>query len=310
MNDNKTALVIICDDKYLSNNYGFTCLKSFLYNNKWFNGDIIFFDDGEFFTISNDNKTKLKSLYNKIIFKKINFNTYKWLIDLFSFNNIDFYQNYEFIHCIKRNLKLLKAYPKFEIFNLKEYDKILCIDADILFVDNVKELFNKDISFGVTSSLYYNSQNIKLQDIKDINSFRKNNDLIEFDSGGFNSGVIYIGNKNLLNGNITNEILEFCKEKQLNINNKKYPVYFFDQCIFNYFFTEKYNDFVTFISPIYNMCIAKFTIFNSVDEECLSDFYKELKEHSKIWHFLYKPLQLNKNHYYKKVWNNYKDMTL
>ena len=70
------ALVIIGDNNVIENNYCGVVIKSFLYNNSWFDGDIIFFEDNSFNKISEDNKKKLRNLYHKIIFKYINFSKY------------------------------------------------------------------------------------------------------------------------------------------------------------------------------------------------------------------------------------------
>lgn len=305
----KIALVINADNNYI-NRYTITTLKSFLFHNKWFNGDIIFFDDNTFFTISEDNKKTLKSIYNNIIFKTINFNKYKNIIEKFNYIN-DYNKN------------LLKAYPKFEIFNLYEYDKILCIDGDILFVDNIKELFFKDISLGVTSAMRYYVLKNKLNDYI-IDKYYKTDKY-------FNSGLIYIGNKFFLKQNITNLIISYT-ENLLNKYDSKTTLYdnkkmeLFDQDILNYFLYEYYYNNFTYISPIYNVERNANNLYWLLDNWFINDekdlhskrdieFIKYMKYvfyNAKIFHYILKPNcgYKDNNTYFDKLWNFYKNLPL
>ena len=301
LNNCKIALIICADDGYINNGYAITTIKSFLFHNRWFTGDIIFFDDNEFFKISNKNKSLLKSYYNNVVFKELDLSKYKTIIDYFKNDN--------------QNTKFIKAYPKFEIFDIKGYDKILCVDGDILFIDNIKDLFCKDITIGVTSSLLYNFySNLFKKNFYDIqnntnyfanNLFYKNDLLKDWDSGGFNSGVIYIGNVSKLPKiNISKLIIQyitnFIKE-----NNKE--ILFFDQCILSYIFDKSIlGKLTTIINPIYNTIIydnqmIDYLLLNNFGSKFLIEVYK----HSKILHFLSKPNSIDDNNYFKKIWNFY-----
>lgn len=305
LNTYKLALIINCDDNYFD--YGLTAIKSFLFHNKWFNGDIIFFNDNEYFKISEENINKVKLIYKNVIVKNIDYNKYKYIIKKFvKINKNDgFWQTFP------------KAYPKFEIFNFKEYDKILCIDGDILFVDNIKDLFEQDISLGLTSSLLLNKYYLEGYNINNL-KFKRNNDLIDFDSGGFNSGVIYIGNNKFLNKNITDKIINYINNllKLYNENTKLFGtkiIKYFDQCILSYFFTENFNDEVNYINPIYNteLCDIDYLNYEFISNRS-NDFLKYLYKNKKILHYLWLPEDINnyKNKFFYKLWIFYRDLPL
>ena len=306
LNNYKIALVINCDNNYFE--YGLTAIKSFLFHNKWFNGDIVFFDDEEYFRISEDNINILKTIYKNVIIKKIDFSKYKFIIEKFS--NIN--NNDGSWQCF------LKSYPKIEIFNLKEYDKILCIDGDILFVDNIKDLFKSSSSLGITSAMLFNHYYLEGYDLSNL-KFKRNDDLIELDSGGFNAGVIYIGNNKFLNKDITNKIINYINDL-LNSYDSTTKLYgsknikFFEQCILNYFFTENYNNEVTYIDPIYNteLCDIDYLRYEFISNRS-NDFLKYLYNNKKILHYLWMPDHIHnncKNKFFYKLWSFYNKLPI
>lgn len=292
----KIALVIIADDNVINKKYCHAVIKSFFEYNKWFTGDIVFFEDGVINKISEKNKIVLQSLYNKVIIKHINYDKYN---DLFN-QCVDKFVSPRFIH----------SYPKFEIFNLIEYDKILCIDSDIIFNDSIEELFNRNISLGVTSSMRYFMEDISLDycytSLKIIGN-------TTCDSGGFNGGVIYLGNKYFINKNIYNEIYQYINE-YINSNN---CIAFFEQDILNHFFSDKYSNNVTWLSPYYNVEIFDYKRFNMFTNygkplNNVVDFYSDkfdkvnmLLNKGKIIHYLQKYESLQDNTRVKKLYEQY-----
>jgi len=288
----RLALVVAADDNYIV--YAITTIKSFLFHNRWFDGDIITFDDGKIFTISEKNRERLRSIYKKVVIRNIDYSKYD---DVFK----------EVIKAEKNSGRFIKSYTKFEIFNfLKDYDKILCVDADVLFVDNVKDLFMQDIAFGVTSSMLANYYLVT--ENKEYKHFKKNDKLINIDSGGFNAGVMYIGDTSLLNFN-TDSIIGFTYEMLSNYEENDFCIMFFDQCILNYFFDCRFREQVTLISPAYNLVVGnmpsnKYKLLDSTD----SDFLKNLFVNSKIFHFVMKPEFLNANGKLFSMWNFYRTM--
>lgn len=290
----KCGLVIIAEDNYINKGYAIRCLKSFLFNNPWFNGDIIFFTDNELNIISEENKEKLKSYYNKVIFKDVkNFSEkYNYLL------TVSFYS--------AGSKRFLHSYARFEIFNLEGYDKILCVDADIVFNDNILDLFEKDIKFGCTSSLRYFDKDIPFDYIYDSYEYIENT---YCDSGGFNAGLLYLGNKFFMNKNIYNQILNYINEY---VSNNKRLTYF-EQDILNDFFYNNYKNEVTWISPLYSISI--FTWDNTYDHNGnIVNFlqYNNLRinealDRGKVFHFMSKEDldTLLQNKKIKNIYNKY-----
>lgn len=119
----KYAIYTLCDDNFTVPTS--VMIYSFLTNNKWFNGDIVVLYD----ILSYKNKNKLKMLYDNIIFKQINHNDYKDII--------------ENVKGVSEN-GYLKCYYKYEIFKNQSYDVVIWIDGDIVFNASVEELFNDE----------------------------------------------------------------------------------------------------------------------------------------------------------------------
>jgi lipopolysaccharide biosynthesis glycosyltransferase len=93
-----------------------------------FNYELNIFEWGE---LNDDNKSIIKKIYNKVVFKKIDKNKYL---------NYKFDSEY-------REWKYNCAY-RFEIFNLQEYSKIVYFDCDFLFEISMEELLKNDVRFG------------------------------------------------------------------------------------------------------------------------------------------------------------------
>jgi lipopolysaccharide biosynthesis glycosyltransferase len=127
---------ILSDDFYI----GFrTFMKSFLYHNKWFDLDFVILDLG----LSPNIKNACKKMYNKVIFRKPNYDKYKDV-------------NFNATHP-----KLRNTYYFLDVFSLYEYDKILSIDVDMVVLDNLKDLFYKT-SNGITGVKGYNRRKDRL----------------------------------------------------------------------------------------------------------------------------------------------------
>lgn len=265
----KLGIVINADECYI-NKYTITMIKSFLIHNKWFDGDFIFFDDKKFFTISDENKILLKNIYKNIIFKDIDYSKYEYIINSFRYIN-------------DNNAYFLKGIPKFEIFSLIEYDKILCIDGDMLFVNSIEDLFKKNISFGGVST--------------EINEFY------------INCGLIYLGNKDFINEEITNLLIEFTKDL-INNYDKDTGLYnycfvnFFEQDIFNIFFNMHFKDKCQSLNFQYNFLLCP-EMFN--DNNIKYDDY-EIFTNVKIFHYLYKP-EVSVTKYFYNLWKFYENLS-
>lgn len=127
----KYALGLLINDNFV--NYAKVAVKSFLDFNEWFDGDIIYIYHKTNMPLSDENKESLMELYKNTIFHNTDAKLYTKLINK-----------------SKKAMALERwnyVFYKFEIFDYTDYDKILFIDADILFVNNCYELFEYDYPF-------------------------------------------------------------------------------------------------------------------------------------------------------------------
>lgn len=113
----KFALVTYFDKDYVKG--ARVMIKSFLENNPWFSEDIIIFDWG----IGKMDYALIKPLYKKIVWHGI------WHI------------SYNLSKYILNRCYYGKNFQKFDIFLLKDYEKIVVIDADMVIMDDISELF-------------------------------------------------------------------------------------------------------------------------------------------------------------------------
>lgn len=94
---------------------------------------------------------------------------------------------------------------KFHAFTLKEYDRIVIMDADFLVKDDISELFyNDDIKFGATIDPYFKTN---------LDVFKNR------DKEYFNVGIMSVS-KQYLDGNIINDTIEIIKNDCLKQNNE------------------------------------------------------------------------------------------
>jgi lipopolysaccharide biosynthesis glycosyltransferase len=149
-------------------------LYSFIINNKWFTGDIIVLHDG----LSYKNSLRLKALWNNMIVKPIDVDSYDTIMDATKGVTVN---------------TLKKCYYKYEMFKNQEYDSVIWADSDLLFTDSIENLFNEEFDFCwcedkafFTKNVYYNTgffifrnnekvkDNVFYQDLFDFTSDIKN----------------------------------------------------------------------------------------------------------------------------------------
>lgn len=131
----KLALITICNDAFIEPCR--TMIYSFVKNNLWFDGDIIICCDTNEFTLNEENRAKLQMIYEHVIIREVDRSQYQKFIDNF-----------------KKDRKILKYLPSvytFEVFDLDGYDKALYLDADMLIIESIQDLFNLDYSIGVST---------------------------------------------------------------------------------------------------------------------------------------------------------------
>ena len=206
--NSKYAIVTICNDSYID--YCSTMIYSFIKNNDWFTGDIIICCDPEFVILSEENRNKLKSLYGNIIMREVNKSDYDSL-----FNNFK-----------NKDKKFFPSAYTYEVFEIEGYDSILYLDADMLIIDDIKELFEKPVKIGVVSLTL---ENYKQWEINRL--------------GLYNLGLILVNHQNI-------EDTKSIKTTLIRQGSKVNPrnVTLFEQGVFNKFLPIG----VTQLSNIYN----------------------------------------------------------
>lgn len=122
----KKALVTLLDDKYLPG--GLITINSLVNSSPGLDCEIIIFEWG---TLSDKSKNLLRKIYPNTIFKSVNIELY---------NNCKYDERYR--------VWTYNCNYRFDIFTLKEYDKIIFFDCDILFNLDIEEIFLKKYKFG------------------------------------------------------------------------------------------------------------------------------------------------------------------
>lgn len=174
-------------------------LNSILTSNLGFNYDIIVFEWGE---LSENSKNIILQLYDKVIFKKV---------------ESDLYKNHQYDNTW-REWKYNCNY-RFDVFLLKEYDKVVFFDSDIIFEIPFDRILNQNIEFGACES-----GEEKMYQFKNKTHF--------------NGGFLIIGKK-FLNEKTRNDLIKIAEtsppiENMLNSNN-----WTSDQPILNTYFENK-----------------------------------------------------------------------
>ena len=155
----KRAFVTTLCDSYIDG--FFITLYSLLASTEKFNYDIVIFEWG---TLSDKNKVKIKKLYDNVIFKTVDTESYK---------NINFSSKI-------RNWNEFNPAYRFDIFTLKEYQKIIYFDCDILFEIDMNDMLHDDtITFGAC----------KMEECKQYHQ--------TINSDVFNAGLLVIDNIHL-----------------------------------------------------------------------------------------------------------------
>jgi lipopolysaccharide biosynthesis glycosyltransferase len=122
--DKRVALVTQLNDDFI---IGFKVMvNSLLKNNPWFDLPIIILDDG----LTDQGKEVIKSRYKNIIFQPID------------------KARYEGTNFSITAPKLRCTYYKLDIFNIKDYDRLVFIDSDVVILRDIKELFSCVASFA------------------------------------------------------------------------------------------------------------------------------------------------------------------
>lgn len=130
-------------------------IKSFLDNNTWYTGDIVIICWGK---LSPKQKLRIGSLSPKIRFREIDETQY-------SKAQIQGHRAWNYVPA-----------SRFSMFRLAEYDRLVYLDADVVIMGDIRELFEIPASFGACR--------LKPGEGMELS-----------DKGGFNAGVLTIGSE-------------------------------------------------------------------------------------------------------------------
>ena len=196
----RIALYTVSNDNYAE--VTAVMLYSFLFNNSWFDGDIVIIcDNGERCRLSDVNRAWFSSLYEKVLFYEANPREYDKIV----------------LHTREMGANVLYSmlFYKLEIFRGFKYDQIVFLDSDIVVDKGIKELFynNETTIMAVEDGLkplsgYFNSgvMSIPMRYI-DRGIFSKMIDLCEnYGSDSFSN--ICSNNGISMDQDIINEVVE------------------------------------------------------------------------------------------------------
>jgi lipopolysaccharide biosynthesis glycosyltransferase len=138
INFSRISVCTICNNDFVQG--AKVLIYSFLEKNKWFSGDINIFYCPTMSPLSEDNMEQLSRLYEKIFFRKVNLEEYSKVFNRF-----------KKIYLGTLKLRFLPSLLTYEAFELiKEYDRVLYLDSDMVVLDNLYEIFTIDKEVIVT----------------------------------------------------------------------------------------------------------------------------------------------------------------
>lgn len=194
--EENTAVVSVINEDFVD--YFVIFANSIKEHNNWFNFKWIIFYSEQVSPLSDKSKERIRSAYANVIFKCVDDKIYERF----------------------KNLTPPHLFPslfKIELFNLKNINKVICLDIDTLCMGDLKFLFDNDITLAVSTG--GNNYNGKIG-IRNVFKRRIS----------FNAGVMVIGNK-LINEKVYNDLLkynkfaEFAEQSILNEYFRFYPKY-------------------------------------------------------------------------------------
>jgi lipopolysaccharide biosynthesis glycosyltransferase len=126
LSDKKLALCTICNNKFTVG--AKVLIYSFILHNPWYTQDIIIFHSRTISPLSSENMEDLKTVYSNIKFIEVDESEYSRLITR--------------LRQLRVNSRFIPSIFTFEPFDLiKQYDKILYLDSDMLVRGDLSELF-------------------------------------------------------------------------------------------------------------------------------------------------------------------------
>lgn len=195
--NNKICFTTTLDDKYVK---GFLLtFNSLIRTSKNFDYDVVIFEWGN---LSNENKTIIKTLYEKTEFRMV---------------EADLYRNHLFDDTFRQ--WTYNCNYRFDIFALEEYDRVVFFDADMIFQIGAEELLSYEVDFG--------SCPIEAGRIAQINN-----------RTGFDAGLMTIGKK-YLNKKVRQDLIDIANSEPPYQDNFKTNNWFGNEPILNTYFLDK-----------------------------------------------------------------------
>lgn len=207
----KVCFTTTLDDKYLS---GFLItLNSILLSSPNFNYDVVIFEWGE---LSDKSKNVIKLLYNNVSFRMV---------------DKDFYKKHQFDDTFRE--WTYNPNYRFDIFTLKEYDRVIFFDSDMIFEIDVEELLEYDVDFGGCS--------VPEGRISQINNRM-----------GFDAGLMTISKK-FLNDDVKMNLIEIANSTPPYQDNLRTRNWFGNEPILNTYFL----DVVSWLPNKFNLIVSE-----------------------------------------------------
>lgn len=188
-------------------------IYSFFKHNPWFTGDFIVFNSKSLSSISDENKKRLQKIHD-VRFHTVDEKEYQKVIDNFK-DKPGMHQ------------RIWPSLYTFETFAMKDYDRVVFLDSDMLITGDMKEAFTYNHQLCVTPDC----REIETAPMRCIKKTKM-----------FNGGFLSLG-KDFLQGDHKKGLIDLAEK--MNPNDATY----FDQSIMN----EYFKDFdVMFISSKFN----------------------------------------------------------
>lgn len=150
----KSCMFAIMDQNFMPGYRVF--MYSFLKHNTWFDWDFIITDVG----LTEDNKSEIKSIYSKVIFRKPN------------------YKDYEGTNFNATHPRLRNTYYFLDVFSLRGYNKIVSVDVDMVVLGDLSPVFIDSNNKGMSGARGYNSGKDKLSNDVNVGLFVVGSDFI------------------------------------------------------------------------------------------------------------------------------------
>lgn len=198
----KIAILLALNDEFVLSMKVF--LLSLLKTNPWFDLDILLLDDGN---LSSANVAVLKKIYKNIFTHQAKKEDYKCCLpttQTWGYN----------------------LYYRFDVLDMAElgYDRIIIFDSDMVFLGDIKELFEYNQDFAACE---------KYLNIPEINP----NDMFEQKRKRFNCGLMSIS-KNIMSKDTKNSLIKIASEKSWSSDQPVFNLYFADKV---FYMPQKFN---------------------------------------------------------------------